>query len=80
MIKLVVGRIYNGWKFVGEFKYWSTCDVCHRERGVIYGFVHPDTPINDSYGGWNGFKYDDEPMRYGTECVKKFIDKLNPLC
>jgi hypothetical protein len=71
-LKLEIGKIYNGWKYSG-LGVPSKCDKCGLFRRKPHEFVHPDTPIGDSYGEWNGFKYADEPLNFGSECVKQFI-------
>ena len=68
--ELKEGQVYHGWKisYIGSFG--RKCDICKITRKNIIEFVHPDTPIGDK---WDGFRWDDEPMVLGTECVKKFI-------
>lgn len=72
MVKLIEGNIYNGWRLICISHYMpAKCDGCGKIRNNFYEFIHPETPYGDN---WNGFVYDDEPLRYGAECVKKFLN------
>ena len=71
--ELKIGQVYHGWKISYMGKFFCKCDICGRVRPTIIEFVHENTPIDDQYGKWNGFVHEDEPLRFGTECVKQFI-------
>ncbi len=67
-MKLIQYRIYNGWRYT--FTYRRKCDKCGIVRQNCHEFIHSDTPYGDN---WIGFKYPDEPLMLGNECVKEFL-------
>ena len=72
---LVKYQVYNGWRYTGSYR--RKCDRCGKTRENCHEFIREDTPYKDD---WNGYKYPEEPMMLGSECVNYFIaGKWQPL-
>jgi hypothetical protein len=71
--------IHKGkWKYSGFYPMNQPCDYCHKCRKYTHEFLYPETPMNDRYGEWNGFQGGiDEPLRLGSECVKKVLKPVS---
>ena len=67
-MKLIKNHVYNGWRYTSSYR--SKCDKCGRIRQKCHEFIREDTPYGDN---WNGYKYPEEPIMLGSECVKELL-------